>query len=202
MNKVALSALAVSIAGFAIVTAQPGCSTTSTSNPPEEAGTDTGGGSSSGSSSSSSGMGSSSGTMMDSGEMDTSAMETSMESSTEGGVCPAPATGSTACNTCIDQNCNMQWCTCAADTTVDDAGTATGGCAAFVQCVSVCAGMPGNTGPGCVGSCSASDGGASGGPYTQTDISDGTALLACIASNCTAAPDGGDAGDAGAACQP
>jgi hypothetical protein len=136
---------------------------------------------------------------MDSGG-DGTTMDSSMEGSTgEGGVCPAPSTGSMTCDTCVDMNCNMQWCTCAADTTVDDAGMATGGCAAFVQCVSVCAGMDGGSGPACLVSCQAADGGAQGGPYTATDISDGTALLTCIASMCTTTSDAGDAGPP--ACQ-
>jgi hypothetical protein len=100
---------------------------------------------------------------------------------------------------CVEQSCEMQWCTCAADTTVDDAGTPTGGCAAFVQCVSVCAGMDGGSPTLCLASCEASDGGASGGPYTQTDIADGTALLLCIQSMCATASDAGDAGPP--ACQ-
>ena len=90
--------------------------------------------------------------------------------------------------------CNAAWCTCAADTTVDDAGQATGGCSAFVQCVDVCANGNVDAGLGCIQTCEAADGGMA---YTQTDTTDGIALLQCIQSMCTT-PTQEDGGEAGA----
>ncbi len=112
-------------------------------------------------------------------------------------MCLGFDTGNPTCNTCITTNCEMQWCTCAGDTTVDDAGTP--GCVAFTQCVIDCvngnpdAGIEAGTQGDCLTECS---GGDAGGAYTGTEVANGTAFLVCLQTSC-ATPD-----DAGmAACQ-
>jgi hypothetical protein len=79
------------------------------------------------------------------------------------------------------------WCTCAADSTQDDGGMPMG-CAGYVSCISAIvqgkpdAGIAGGTPSEGMATCNP-DGGST---YTSTNVSNGNALWACIATSCAA----------------
>jgi hypothetical protein len=90
-------------------------------------------------------------------------------------------TGSVACDQCIGTFCNNEWCACAADSSVDDAGNPDG-CIGYVACVQLCL-FPADAGldaGGSVAQCAA----ACAPSYTQQQVTDGDQLLGCIAGSC------------------
>lgn len=94
---------------------------------------------------------------------------------------PAPSTGSAACDQCIESGCEMEWCSCAADSHVDDAG-AVSGCLGFSACLYACAhgnpdaGVAGGDFGACTKECGAS--------YSGMQVMEGVALVSCVAMLC------------------
>jgi hypothetical protein len=82
---------------------------------------------------------------------------------------------------CIEGFCGMDWCACAADSPIDDAGYPQG-CLGFVACVEMCLYPPADSGVGAgsVTQCSQECGPA----YTQAQDQEGAGLLACVVSSC------------------
>jgi len=101
-----------------------------------------------------------------------------------GWLCPfvpvsSPGAG---CDACLQASCDAQWCACAQDKTVNEAGTP--GCLSVLACLEGCA----SGGDGAVGTCS--DSGCSSG-HDATESQDAQALFACMAQSCaTACPTG------------
>jgi hypothetical protein len=101
----------------------------------------------------------------------------------DAGPIPPPDTGSAGCDTCIENCASMEWCVCAADSSIDDAGQP-GGCLGFVGCVQLClyppadSGVDGGTVTGCSMQCGAA--------FSMQQDNEGAALLSAIVSNCAA----------------
>jgi hypothetical protein len=90
-------------------------------------------------------------------------------------------TGSATCDQCIQSECRVSWCTCAADSYVNDAGVVAG-CLGFAACLYAC--TEGNPDAGgdagnittCTDQCGAG--------YTSQMVADGTYLVSCAAMLC------------------
>jgi hypothetical protein len=87
------------------------------------------------------------------------------------------------CDVCIEGCCQPDWCACAGDSGVDDAGQPVG-CLGFVACVQIClyppadSGVDGGTVTTCAQQCGAN--------YSMGQVQEGSALLTCIVGNCAA----------------
>jgi len=95
-----------------------------------------------------------------------------------------PNTGSPGCDGCIECSCGSPWCTCSADSAVDNSGNVTG-CLAFVECFITC--LTGNADAGiapamdasvqgCGQTCSLS--------HSMQQVQEGEALLSCMVQSC------------------
>ncbi len=90
---------------------------------------------------------------------------------------------SAACDTCIAQNGCDAYCTCAGDSSLDDASMMPTGCVGYVDCIIAClngdpeAGVPPADGgvPECAALC-----GGDGGTYTGQQQQEGQALLTAL----------------------
>jgi len=95
------------------------------------------------------------------------------------GNVPPPMTGDANCDTCIEGFCGNEWCACAGDSSIDDAGTYQG-CIGFVVCVQTCV-YPADGGAGgsvqrCAMECE--------GGYTAQQTQEGASLLSCLVASC------------------
>jgi hypothetical protein len=101
-------------------------------------------------------------------------------SGSEGGACStAYSTGTAACDTCVQMNCEMAWCVCTQDTPIafGDSGSLPG-CMAYTGCVSA------ETKLGDAGSLSQAEAdctSASKG-FPASSVASGDTFLACVAT--------------------
>ncbi|HEX8792922.1 MAG TPA: hypothetical protein VF765_18380 [Polyangiaceae bacterium] len=103
-----------------------------------------------------------------------------------GNGAPPPMTGSMVCDDCVEVSCSLTWCTCAGDSSFDDAGLVDG-CLGYVHCIIGCvngdpeAGVP----PASLSMCAMLCGSSS--TYSAQQQQEGQNLVSCLAASCNTA---------------